>query len=282
MAALIAYRNLFDGLTLEVGPGSTHNMGIEEVAGYPVTNVKTRQLGQVARYRSNDSDPGNWCWLTFDVSGAAAKANMVAVIGRDAPAYINVTGSLDGGSIAGSVVYVSGRTPELPPLAVYRIPASYGDISLIALEAGNVPAPDYLELSRIFVARAITLPDGVDGRWSLGADDAGWLDKSRGQQYFEAAGVVTRRLNVSIPQMDSMTAFGIAENATVEPVDQVPSIQDMQMEAGTTGEVVVVPRGDSAVWTRRLGIYGHLDRVPVIQKEAGPNWSTSFTVIEER
>ncbi len=282
MSGLVAYRNLFDELTLEVGPSSLHNMGIEEVPGFAISNLKTRQLSSVARYRSNDADPGNWCALHFEVP-SAKKANMVAIMGRDAPAYITATGTLDSGSVPGSPVYIAGQQPALPQLAIYAIPPSFGDLTMVVLEhLANVPAPDYLELSRIYVANAIVLPTGVEAQWSLGVDDPGTLDLSAGRQWYESTLPRTRRLSVLITGIDSTIAFGIADDATSEPVSPVASFQDMQMAAGATGEVIVVPHTRSQVWVKRLGIYGHLERPPVIRHRAGPLFESELTVIEER
>lgn len=274
MAGAIAYKNLFDDWTLDIdgGPGTDY----QALAGFPVSNLQTRQLSRSTRITNLDTVNANALAIPF-AAPAPVQANLIVVYGS-IPGSINLEGTLDSGSVATFSTDNSGI--GLPPISFYLIPVSYGDLVRFTLEYGFVFTPDYVELARIYVANALILPEGVDAQWSLVADDNGTLEASAGLQWYESPGVRTRRLDVTLSQMPTEVAFGFAEGATT--ANPAPCIQDMQLAAGATGEVVVIPRAGNSLWIRRASVYGHLDRVPSIRHVAGPNFSTAFTVIEER
>lgn len=274
MSALIAYRNLADSwpFNIDGGPGTNN----QPLVGYPLANIKQRQLASVSRITNLDVGSGNPLWIPF-APLAPVTANLVVVYGN-IPLGVGVEGTLD----SGSVVTFSTDYSDigLPPISFFLIPASYGDVVKVTLEYGLVFPPDYIELARVYVANALVVPQGVDATWSLGADDAGSLEASFGRQWYEAAGIRTRRLSVSLAAISTEIAFGYAEGAG--SASDVPSIQAMQIQAGTTGEVIVIPRAGSGLWIRRAAVYGHFERMPAIRHRDGPLYSTDFTVIEER
>lgn len=272
--AAIAYKNLFDAWTLDIdgGPGTDY----QALAGFPVSNLQTRQLSRTTRITNFDTIDANALAIPF-AAPAPVAANLIVVYGT-IPGSINVEGTLDSGSVSTFSTDNSGI--GLPPISFYLIPDSFGDLVRFTLEYGYVFTPDYVELARIYVADALILPDGVDAQWALVVDDNGTLEPSAGLQWYESPGVRTRRLDVTLSQMPTVVAFGFDEGATTANV--VPCIQDMQLAAGATGEVVVIPRASNGLWIRRAAVYGHLDRVPTIRHVAGPNFSSAFTVIEER
>jgi hypothetical protein len=116
----------------------------------------------------------------------------------------------------------------------------------------------------------------------LGFVERSDLDETDGGQCYEEKRERTRALRVSLSDMDTATAFGFGDT-DVDAGDAM-SVQSMQIEAGATGTVVVLPRIDNPLWVRRLGVYGHIDQSPLpeINKQAGAFYSTSFTIVEER
>lgn len=274
MSALIAYRNLFDAWPFDIdgGPGTDN----QPLAGYPLANLKLRQLSSVTRITNLDTGSGNPLFIPF-APVSAVTANVVVVYGYP-PSQITFEGTLGSASVLNFSTDDSGI--GLPPLRVFLIPSSIGDLERMTFEYGLVFPPNYIELARVYVANALVLPNGVDATWSLGVDDSGSLDASHGRQWYEAAGVRTRRLDISIAQMPTEVAFGFPEGAT--SAYPQPSIQDLQLQAGATGEIVVVPRSSNGLWIRRAAVYGHMERAPAIRHAAGPNFSTQFSVIEER
>lgn len=284
MSALVAYRNWSDGVGTIPAWTFGYSLGypdsLQEVAGYPATNLRTRQLGNVARFeRVGGGAVTGPCAIELVASGAGFPVRLVTVIGQHLPDAVLY--KPPGGSFA-SVALISGYSPLLgiasqgfavvpPGTIVERVRLFWNDIPF-----------DYFELSRVSIADALDLTDGVNSTWSLGVEDPGILDASAGRQWYSSPLPRTRRLSVAASTLDTMQAFGMSAEGVVSGSHPVPSIQDLQMHAGSTGEIVVVPRVAPGVWAYRAGVYGHLDRPPVIRHRAGPYYETDLTVIEER
>lgn len=284
MGALIAYRNWSDGAG-SVAPWTfNYALGypddLQPVTGYPAENVRTRQLAHVARF---ERKPGGAvtgpCAVELVAAGSALPVRVVMVIGYGLPSAIMYKPS---GSSYVSTPIVSGYQSHLaiPAQGFAFIPAGT-DVESIRLYWDDLPI-DYYEIGRIIVADALEFSEGVDARWSLAADDPGELGASKGRQWYESPMPRTRRLSVSVGIMDSVQAFGIDENGVTSSSAPIPSIQDLQMHAGNTGEVVLVPRTGPGQWAYRAGVYGHLERPPIIQHLTGPHYATSLVAVEER
>jgi len=183
--------------------------------------------------------------------------------------------------------------PELPT-GVFVVPGRAGlDTSppsdgvgvrarYVRITPNWVPIGSYREIARVWLGDAVVIPEGVDANWDLGFVEPGRLDTSSGQQVYEEKKNRVRTLRVSLSKMPAEIAFGFAEGSA--SAADTPSIEGLQFSAGATGEVVILPRSTSALWNRRLGIYGHIDANsrPTIHHDAGDFYSTEFVAIEER
>lgn len=284
MSALIAYRNWSDG----VGsiPAWTFNYALgypdslQPIAQFPAENLRTRQLGHVARFELAGGGASTGpCAVELVASGAGFPVSLVAVIGAHLPDAVLYKPA--GGSYV-TVPIAGGYSPLLgiPQQGFAVIPAGT-IVEQVQLYWNAIPGGDYFELGRVFISDALVMPAGVDGTWSLAVDDPGALDVSAGRQWYASPQARTRRLVAALSPLKTEEAFGLSAGGTVSSLYPVPSIQDLQMHAGATGEVIVIPR-TAGVWAYRAGIYGHLERAPVIRHRAGPNYETELVVIEER
>lgn len=287
MAALISYRNLADaGVTTSTAP---------TVVDYPLANLKDRPLSKRAR------------WST--VSSGIAEVEMIVDIG-DRYAYlhrvrcaailgVNVAPVLAGSDIQIQLQAYGGPSGSGPWTLAFggsladRSPAtSPGNIIVAAnnpdgeryrywrLVASWTTRDSYAEIGRLWLGNGILFELGADGDWTLSADDSGTVTTSAGRQAYQSKGVTTRRLNCSVTGMDSTIAFGFATDATM--ANDVPSMQALQAEAGTSGEVIMTPRTSSLLWMRRLGVYGRITDPINIQKLAGEYYGARITMVEER
>lgn len=285
MSAIVAYRNWFDGVG-SILPWTFNYSGLgypdalQPVTGYPAENLRTRQLSNVARFERVPGGAVTGPCAVELVAPSAQPVSIIAVIGIDLPDSVLYKPS--GGSYV-SLALVTGYSSLLgiPGQGFVFVPPGTL-VEKVQLYWNTIPDGDYFEQSRVFIADALLLPTGVDSGWSLTVDDPGRLDVSAGRQWYESKLPRTRLLSVSARPLTTEQAFGIsAEGTTIPSFFPVPSVQDLQFHAGATGEVVVIPRTDGQ-WAYRAGVYGHLERPPVLRHLAGPNYAADFNVIEER
>lgn len=174
-----------------------------------------------------------------------------------------------------SLQYHGARLPQL--LAAPSSPAYTHGQWRVGYASGSAESFGF---ARLWIGEALEFGEGIDAQWRMGFKDSGNLDASAGQQFYEGKGVRTRVLNLSLSAKNTAKAWGMADS---DPdVEQGASLHDMQMEAGTTGEVIVIPRAGSIAWIKRAAVYGHVSGEWEIEHQAGPNWRASFAVEEER
>jgi hypothetical protein len=284
--ALMAYRDYAATATLSGG---------NALPGYPLTSMQTRQLSKV--YKT--SSIGTFSF-TADL-GAVRDIRVVALLGTSrGPMNNNVDVVVEysrNGSTWFTSTLMAGADAGVPSLASHLVVVPARPISDSTLPGGadvGVSAryvrisPTWAQtgltrsIGRLWISDAIVIPSGVDGDWEQDFVDTGMLDFSDGQQAYEAPKNRVRVLRVNLSGLPADLAYGCADGAS--SAADAASIQGMQMEAGVTGSVLIVPRLDSPIWVRRLSIYGHIDANsrPAIRKQAGDNYSTQFTAIEER
>jgi hypothetical protein len=300
MAGIIAYRNLVDGLV----PGSTLTSNGDIDPNYPLSNLQTRQLSDVCKMWPVSSGSGAHR-ITCDF-GSVRDIRLVALFGIDKVdptggwQIVQVEYSRDGINWLSADVDIvdDAGVPDLPTCAVFvprrngldiTPPSTHGKVGIRARYVRVAPGwvstepSGWRVIGRLWIGDALVLDNGIDDNWTLGVVERGELDVTDGGQAYEEKRDRTRTLGVSLSDMDTATAFGFSDSDA--DADDAMSVQGMQIEAGCTGEVVVIPRAtDSALWVRRLGIYGHIDasQVPEIRKQAGAYYATNFTVVEER
>lgn len=174
-----------------------------------------------------------------------------------------------------SLQYHGTRLPQL--FAVPAVPAYTHGQYRIEYTAGVAQAFGF---ARLWIGESVDFNEGIDASWRMGFRDSGGLDASAGGQHYEAEGVRTRLLHVSLSAQNTAKAWGMADADA--DVGQDASLHDLQMEAGTTAEVIVIPRTSTEAWIKRTAVYGHIDSPWEIEHQSGPNWRAAFTVEQER
>jgi len=276
VAALIAYRNWADTATLT---GSS-------LAGYPLTNLQTRQLKRVWRASSALGAQR----ITVDL-GVAKFVDVVALLNINASALTTSSAyleySADGATWSNANIVIPGDAgvPDLPRSIIARVPPLGGlpqFVRWLRLTAqwARPPGVNYYEAGRLYISPALILPTGPDAGYSVGARDPSQIDESVDIQVYVDPKSRTRRLSMTFRALPTLIAYGI-EEAGGDAFD-VPSLQDLQMAAGKSADIIVAPRADSPLWLRRTGIYGRLESEVDIRQVAGPNYATEITVLEER
>jgi hypothetical protein len=298
--ALIAYKNLADELV--VGSTLTQTVGTT-LAGYPLSNVQTRQLSRIAKFTSVGGGGGPIdSQISLDF-GANKTIRLVALLGLSDVAGVSSSDVVFEYSRNGTVWYQASTglvsdagVPELP-LGAFIIPGKAGpDLSPPSTYSGVGVVARYVRITlkwapvsdgaagrvvgRLWVSDALVLPGGVEASWQQGAADTGGLDASDGLQMYEDPGPRPRTLSCSLSNLSTMQAYGFDEGDA--SAADVACVQSLQLHAGATGEVIVLPRTSSALWMRRIGLYGHMSEPPAISHKTGPYYSTQFRVMEER
>lgn len=272
------YRNFVDGAAL-TGP---------VLAGYPLSNLQTRELSRVCRMplAPNQSivvDLG----AVMRVDGVAALATNHAQDSRASSDLIVETGAAIGGPWVPSSIGLPNDTglPDLPRHVIGRIRTSGG--AAISTRYLRVtpnwtvqPGDAYRELGRLMLSRTLDLSNGPSQGWGFGVIDRGSLDESDGGQAYEDRRDRGRSLTVTCANLSVMEAYGFTTAAVA--AGNVPSIQDMLMAVGATGELIAIHRADSPLWIRRTSIYGHLTPESLrLQHVAGDTYRWDATLIEE-
>lgn len=181
--------------------------------------------------------------------------------------------------------------PIMRPVISTRIAGSGAKSLVIPLPASIEPDRRFeltwssldgqpFSLARLWIGEAIELGDGVDAQWRSGFRDSGTLDVTDGGQHIPTVGVVTRTLSLSLSAKDTELAWGFKDGGAV--ITNADNLHALQREAGTVGEVIVVPRASTPLWAQASGIYGHIDGAWEIEHQSGPNWRAAFTVEQER
>lgn len=271
MSALIAYRNLADAATLS-GPATS---------GFPLDNLKTRQLSTRWRVATPDSSVHT---VAVDL-GSIKTVNVVALLscgGVASSGAASLRLSENGSTWTELNIenYTDYGAQELPHNIIRviddGIEARYIEVKVKRASVSNT----YIEAGRLWIGSALIIPYGANSDWEISTRERGDLDESAGLQVYPSAKPRGRELRMRFFPLDVSLAFGTSDGGVTGSL--VPSFQDLHTYAGGIGEVLAIPR-TSNIWPRRIGIYGHLSEDSLsIRHEAGPNYSTSVRVIEER
>lgn len=283
MSALIAYKNLADSATLTT-PGS---------ATPSLENLKTRQLTDVV---SVVPAGGGFGQSQVDADlGAVMRIDIVGLLALNREDF--QSGPLR--SIAMLQVKISNTSDHASPVfsGNGQTVVDFGDRTLpmnVFCFPGGVsgryvriefyePLPGYQprRVGRVWIGPAVVFERGTDADWAIDIVDPGALDVSAGGQWFGSPRPKVRKLSFNVTGIKTDQAVG-----TIDAVEDDPTYPCVLLAAqavGTTGEVIVIPRASIDRWVTRTGIYGHFHGNGLnLRHLAGPNFSTSGSVIEER
>lgn len=305
MASHISFVNAADAVTLSV-----FGDGYDET---PIECMQTRQrddryvraglstIDEVVIQADAGADPFQMGWATmFALLGVGASADIHGVR-RNVPVTVQVWGFInvydpgpswvsesislgDAGEydlFGNSIPFVLTPTVDLsgPPMARYEFHVQIG-----RGESGT----GRLEIARAWIGSALTLIEGIEESFTLKVIDRGSLDASKSEQCFESRGVRIRVMECSALNLSSVDVYGFDEAAgdgvwPSRPDAMMPRcVQGAQLIAGSTGEVLFVPRDGDSRMIRSMAICGHFSRIPDIRGSAGPCYATTFEVTEER
>lgn len=288
MSAIISYENHAVGrpLSSPIGPD----------LGFPLANLQTRQLSQVARW----TQPGTQktVEIIVDLSGQpwGNRVNIPRVAallgvnrsisdiqtGHGLVAYYS-SGDENGPWTQCGMSFVQDESPAAVQqhlICLIDAPARYGFWRLV----GQWPSADpHASVGGIWLGNALEFPEGCLAGWSISTIDTGTVSRAAGGEVYPDVRRRLRRLNMSFSQVTEHTAFGINDENSGE-IERVPSWQEMAHMAGTTGAVIAMPRAgvDSPALTRRTAIYGRLsEQSLVINHTAGPYYHMSAEIAED-
>ncbi|MCX7563784.1 delta-60 repeat domain-containing protein [Xanthomonadaceae bacterium XH05] len=321
IAKLNADGSLDTGFNPNVGDNSVDVIAVLPTGGIVIGGSFTT-VGGVARNRlarleiDGTLDPNFAGLPSMTVVKSLIAHDGAVIVGGNFPAYGNVLrmrvvsdervriigllGLYQGGGFSGEIT-VSSR-PSLS--SDWQVAATF-DMLALRESVGGLPASALMVLAnpfpassqvrihkthtdnvsfgsaRLWIGDALVLPDGIDAGWSMGFRDSGSLDPTDGQQWIESPGVRTRVLSIPLDgARETETVWGFADGAS--SITNRMSLHALQMECGTTGEVIAVARTGTALWTRHSAVYGHIEQPWQIGHKAGPFWGGALTVIEER
>ncbi len=278
--AILGYKNLVDDSASVISSPETEIRDLD--------NLKTRQLSDIATIN------GDFGEIHVDF-GTAQKIDLVALLGISGAQFIVSLTTRK--FIAIGQVYI-GNDPTFAVnlfSGAWRVDTYEGsDVSqnLYCLTGGvtgrymkirfyePLNATADRSAARLWAGPGVVFTEGVMASWNIATVDSGTLESSEGQQWYENVGVKTRVLTVSVDGMSSEVAFGFEDDEATDPL--APCVHRASLYLGETGECIMLPRTSTYPWLSRLGIYGHLRDPIAISHQAGNNFSTSFTVIEER
>lgn len=282
MGAIIAYRNFVDSATLSIGLGSA-------VAGFPVSNLKVRQLSTVGKIT-----PAPFARLDCDLGAVKDRIQLIAFVGANSDPYgtpgpyprdFRLTHSTDNATWSSGILSTTRMGLDLARMGLSPLSALVLQTPISArylrLDLSWWMSSSSYSAGRLWVSDAVYLPEGTSDNWTVGAIDRGALDLSAGGQAVASVATKLRKLSVSLTKLNADLAFGYPLDGGGAAGDTA-SIQGMQMVAGNTGEVIVIPRTSDSVFVQRLGIYGHVLNEYPIRKLPGDNYAVDLTVVEER
>ncbi len=265
MSAIIAWINRLDTVTLTAENANPL---------HPISNLQRRGLAEFAAPVDESSVlyvyPDAW----------AGDIDFVAFLGVAAGTYEVQRWDTD----ELLPVWVSVASVTTPPDEPrYGLPIHVFIAMVEPLRAGNIVRLACTgRVSRLWAGPSLRLPDGIGAQWRMGFRDYGNLEAGEGRTHVETPGVRARVLTIPVGSaLGTEVAWGIADDdpdATTHPMN----LHALQMEAGTTGEVIAISSTRTPIWMTRTGIYGHITSEWEIEHEAGPYSRASIILEEER
>ncbi len=260
---------------------------------YPVTNLQNRQLARIARYLSG----GSGVFATADL-GAAMPVKLVGMFGIGALQLVPYSGAniyeiqVQGSNVSNfsSLVYnnttgsISARQGSLwlRNHAFWILPTVVSARYWRVRVQGYSPKA-FRDVGRLWISDALDLTGAIDTDPVLGGVDPGVLLESYGQQYYEQPRQRIRTISLGL-KLTTQQAFGFSDTSAAQV--NAASLQALQVEAGTTGEVFVVTYARNRTWAQATSAYGHLSSFPEIQRHPdsapdSPRYSSTINVAEE-
>lgn len=270
-----------------VKDGTMDTAGTTEIT--PVENLQDRRLAK--DFQCTYTSPtlvqikSNWNQL----SGNAAPVKIVALIGvsitSPTPGALPdiilrlYSGANQGGTELHTDSY--GLNEWVPPtdsmqgIVVFEVPDG---ISALSMRVDISGASDPLDISigRLWAGPALIPSKQMDAFWKLRLLDRSRVTRSRGEQVYADEKPRVKQFMMSLSDLSKLEAIG-----TVDDPDS-PSFLRMGMEAGTSGEVLVIPSTRDAHEIHTLGVYGTMPTGIEIVHSGEDRYSVDMTVLEAR
>jgi hypothetical protein len=276
---LFAYRSASDAATLSVSTSA--------LAGYQLSHIQKRSgfstridQGTITRYLVIDFGqpvlPHFIC--LFGLNATVMAPNMITGFSHSPN---NIAWTAAGSLITPSDLGMPTLPNDIKVLVSNGLtPARYWRFNL---NWSRPPGQAYFQINRLLVYTSrgmIVVPKGVDARWTPGIVTASVAHETPGGQVSDDKRTILRTLGVSVSAKDAKLMWGF-ESSDVACGD-VSSFHDMQMTAGTTGEIVVAPRSANPLWLHRQCFRGRIPRGFSLPHQSGDLYSTSAEIREER
>lgn len=272
--ALIVWKDYVKDSTL-----TDSSYGTDLINSIDANNVKTRQVGDVARWQFGSESPDTQAVrLRFDF-GAAKNINFLAVMAHSGATTNTV--EIDLGTSAGaSDVYNGGATTMWTPGsndasnyfealgATYS--ARYAQVTLAAL------SNEVIDIGRIWIGESWAANFSMD--FSMAVVDRSTKSKSRGGSTWNSDRQKLKQI--------TCRCYGLSDANFIGTSADFDSFLDMDLTVGNTGEIIVIPRNDDEHERHRLGVYGTIVQngpVRVTNRtSSGLFTEKTFTVEEDR
>ena len=272
--AVFSWDNYADDATIvdntpDPSPGAT-------TAVLGVAKLKTRQLGDVFR-RTFDSpavSPSPDLILDFDL-GSAKKTDLIAVLNHtmSGMSYTLAFGSSSGANDIGTETGTFWTGTADDPKNDFIYLATGHTARYIRLTVAVTVAT--VDIGRIWFDDAWSANLSLD--FSIGVDDSSTMVDTRGGSVYTSERKRRKLIHCSAHALSTANVIGTDADTD--------SFMSMDLKAGSSGEVIVLPDTSSTRLTQRLGVYGHLSRnepTQFIDKgNAGYIASKRFTVRED-
>lgn len=293
--AFIAHENLADDFTITSPSGFT--------VALPLANLRDRRLAKVGRVAS-----GNEIVVRTDLgAGPTAllpRVSLIAMLNMNittAKMYDN-TGAGQGGVLtevkASNVSMGSSDVLNLSQQVFDRGFTHQAKNGLVVLPAPlqarywqarfvwDVDAIGVAQAGRFWLSDVWRFIDsgsdvGVDQGWSISQKDPSVVRRSRGQQVYVDEKMRYRQLEFTISQQVRQGVFGYD---TAPYANDWKSLQEVLIQAGQTGEVIICPKEDpnDDQLVNRTSVYGTMVGDARITHTAGELFSASLSVQEAR
>lgn len=255
-------------------------------ANFPLSNLATRQLGQVCRIvRSGEGSTiirASWSGANFGLAMVAAICGFKNLNGGGNSFVFK--------SFQDTTLRVQSETLNasdepafqlvVPTLLAAPSPATANRLEVWITSSDGTE--ETLDIGRLWFSQAFASLHGIGGALDTGQVDSGGVEISRGGQAYPRIGVVSRSVRVKLPLLESFETYGFRQALPTpgsrDPRSTVPLEEGFKV-AGKTNEFVCFNGRNSQSELRP--IYAHFEESPRILRNAPGYHSTELVMREE-